>query len=177
MIDVQAIKDQVTLADALEFLGLEWPRSSAAHPQMRCPFKDHNSTERPSLTLYPEEGRAWCFGCDDGGDVVNLVQLVKGWDFQQALTELADFADVKDTYVAPKTEPNSDALLRQVSVYAHADVVSWVRRVGITAVEDLDSIFLAYDETMRQHRAKEMDTEEATRRLLEWRWKWQKRLA
>jgi hypothetical protein len=45
----------------------------------RCPFPDHLD-KTPSFCVWPAEGRAWCFGCSRGGDVVDLASLAWGID-------------------------------------------------------------------------------------------------
>ncbi len=47
-----------------------------------CPFH----TERtPSFHVYPRENRAWCFGCNQGGDTITVAMLLHGCDFKNAV--------------------------------------------------------------------------------------------
>ena len=176
MIDVTILKQAVPLELAFEFLELEWPTKGGAHPSMLCPLPDHEDTD-PSCMLYPLTESWFCFGCNRGGDVIELVKLVMGWDFQRTVMELAVFAGVRDDYIAPKErEPNPRALFRLVSNQAHADVLGWTRKHGVS-MEMGEYIFAQYDETMRAERAKEIDTEAAVGELLAWRLRWKERLA
>lgn len=50
-----------------------------------CPLHDET---RPSFTLYPDAGRFYCFGCRQGGDVIDLVRLLDGVSFREALDRL-----------------------------------------------------------------------------------------
>ena len=50
-----------------------------------CPIHDDR---HPSLTVYPEDQRWWCFGCNRGGDVFDFIMAVENIDFKQAATLL-----------------------------------------------------------------------------------------
>jgi DNA primase len=55
----------------------------------RCPLPDHDD-HNPSFYIYPP-GRWWCYGCDRGGDVIDLEFLCGGyaelWEAMIALKE------------------------------------------------------------------------------------------
>lgn len=51
-----------------------------------CPLHDDHS---PSMRVYVEQNRAWCYVCDDGGDTLRLYMLTNGFDFKTAVQELA----------------------------------------------------------------------------------------
>jgi DNA primase len=52
-----------------------------------CPFHDDRRT--PSLIIYPESGRWWCFGaCNGGGDVFDFVMQAEGISFSEAVRRL-----------------------------------------------------------------------------------------
>jgi len=175
VINTELIKERVSLEDAFEFLGMDWPRSK----KILCPFHDERT---PSCHLYAQQGRVHCFGCGQGGDVIELVMAVQKWDFVRAATELAAFADIEGVNLegtVPK-DRSADDLLPVVADQAHADVVKWTQgnvssdpKLG---VEFIDSVFEVYDETMRQHRNGEISSPTAIRSLLEWRAQWKSRL-
>ena len=53
-----------------------------------CPF--HTNTRTPAFAVFPESGTWRCFGqCNEGGDIFGFVMKKEGWDFHQALEELA----------------------------------------------------------------------------------------
>jgi DNA primase len=56
-----------------------------------CPF--HNDTH-PSFLVSPEKEIAWCFVCNNGGDIFSFVQKIEGVDFQESVRILADMAGV-----------------------------------------------------------------------------------
>ncbi len=54
-----------------------------------CPLhEDHD----PSMRVYVEQNRAWCYVCHDGGDSIKLHMLISGCDFKTAVRELAGVA-------------------------------------------------------------------------------------
>ncbi len=47
----------------------------------RCPLPDHDE-KTPSFTVYPGDRGWWCYGCQRGGDVVDLAQAA--WQIDRA---------------------------------------------------------------------------------------------
>ncbi|PIR50139.1 DNA primase [Candidatus Peregrinibacteria bacterium CG10_big_fil_rev_8_21_14_0_10_54_7] len=68
------------------------------HFQCLCPF--HNDTH-PSMLVSPDKGIAFCFACNNGGDIFSFYQKIEGVDFRQALIDLGEKTgvDVKDVQV------------------------------------------------------------------------------
>lgn len=50
-----------------------------------CPL--HNE-RHPSFYIYPESNSCWCYGCNQGGDVINLIKLLHGYQFKEAVQYL-----------------------------------------------------------------------------------------
>ena len=66
----EAVRDAVPVEDvARRYTKLE-PLGDKARFSGRCPLPDHED-RTPSFYIYPP-GRWWCYGCDRGGDVVDL---------------------------------------------------------------------------------------------------------
>lgn len=86
-----AVRQQVNAVTVGTRYGLQPDR----HGFCQCPF--HGGDDTPSLKLYDgygDERSGWhCFGCNQGGDVVNLTQRLLGLDSPaEALKQLnADF--------------------------------------------------------------------------------------
>lgn len=47
-----------------------------------CPFHDERS---PSFYVYVEENRGWCFGCNQGGDVIAITMKLQDCGFKDAV--------------------------------------------------------------------------------------------
>ncbi len=59
-----------------------------------CPF--HSNTRTPAFVVFPESGTWRCFGqCNEGGDIFKFVMKKEGWDFPEALRNLALKAGVQ----------------------------------------------------------------------------------
>jgi hypothetical protein len=50
-----------------------------------CPL--HNE-KRPSFYIYSKTNSCWCYGCNQGGDVINFVRLLHGYSFKEAVKYL-----------------------------------------------------------------------------------------
>jgi hypothetical protein len=51
----------------------------------RCPFHEENT---PSFKVDPDKQLFYCFGCREGGDVITLVEKLKGYLFKDVLAYL-----------------------------------------------------------------------------------------
>lgn len=66
-----------------------------------CPF--HANTRTPAFVVFPETGTWRCFGeCNEGGDIFRFVMKKEGWDFKEALENLAERAGVKLKPLTPQ---------------------------------------------------------------------------
>jgi len=50
-----------------------------------CPF--HND-KHPSFYIYPETNSFYCFGCNQGGNAINFIRLLHGYNFKEAVQYL-----------------------------------------------------------------------------------------
>jgi DNA primase len=77
---IEAAKEQVPTIDLADRLcGPGQLRRIGERWTARCPLPDHDE-KTPSFTVYPGDGGWWCYGCNKGGDVVNLAALAWGID-------------------------------------------------------------------------------------------------
>lgn len=82
-VDIRALKERMDISDIIgRYIPLQkcGPRFKG-----KCPF---HPDKTPSLTVFPNEGRWWCFGCNEGGDVIEFVQRINRFTFREAITEL-----------------------------------------------------------------------------------------
>jgi DNA primase len=57
-----------------------------------CPFHDERT---PSFSVSPDKGAYYCFGCQEGGDVISFVTGTEGVDFAEAVELLAERFNVE----------------------------------------------------------------------------------
>ncbi|PJC37841.1 DNA primase, partial [Candidatus Peregrinibacteria bacterium CG_4_9_14_0_2_um_filter_41_14] len=90
MDQVEEIKERLSIYDLVsEYVEL---KKAGRNFKGACPF---HSEKTPSFVVSPEKGLAYCFGCNQGGDIFAFYQLIEGVDFVEALSNLADKVGVK----------------------------------------------------------------------------------
>lgn len=76
------VKELVRLTDVLERYNLRPSRAGFLH----CPF--HSGDRDASLKIYPATDSWYCFGCGEGGDVIDFVAKMERCSFKEALKKL-----------------------------------------------------------------------------------------
>lgn len=66
----------------------------------KCPLHSDN---HPSGKIYPDQNKAWCYQCQKGGDVIDMVQLLGKTDIKGALSWLCKFYGI-NPQIIPVTE-------------------------------------------------------------------------
>lgn len=119
----QEIKNRLDIVDVIQDAGVQL-RKSGHNWSGFCPF--HPNTRTPAFYVFPDSQTWRCFGaCSEGGDVFSFVMKKNGWDFKEALTELARRANVPLDEFQPKdaarqaAETRQAALLDAASLYFH----------------------------------------------------------
>ena len=85
------IKDRVDIVDLVSE-SVEMRRAGRNYTGF-CPF--HHNVNTPSFVVFPDTQTWKCFGeCDQGGDIFSFVMKKEGWEFSEALKNLADRAGV-----------------------------------------------------------------------------------
>lgn len=82
--DIETLRER---ADALAVIGdhTELKRAGRNFKGL-CPF---HTEKTPSFNVMPGEGRWYCFGCSEGGDLYDFVMRVEGLSFVEAVESLA----------------------------------------------------------------------------------------
>lgn len=80
MTKIETVKARVTLDHLFDVFGVEGIRRN----QCRCFLPGHED-KTPSMQLYPDKDRAWCFGCNRGGDVLDLTAIMLNTDIKGAI--------------------------------------------------------------------------------------------
>ena len=88
---VEQIKDRL---DIVEFIRQYVPGLKRAGKTYKacCPFH-HEKT--PSFTCSSEKGLFYCFGCQEGGDIIAFLMKIENLSFREALERLADQAGLE----------------------------------------------------------------------------------
>ncbi|MFW6325946.1 MAG: DNA primase [Desulfovermiculus sp.] len=87
---IQAIKERIDLLDLVRrYVSL---RQAGERWMGVCPFHQES---QPSLSVHPERGLFYCFGCHASGDVIDFYSQINGLDFVEAVRELAGEAGVE----------------------------------------------------------------------------------
>lgn len=88
--DLEAIKAAHPLEELATRYGLRLARSGPCFVAL-CPF---HAEEHPSFTIFPASNSWWCFGCRRGGDAIDLVRLLEGLSFREAVAALGGDASL-----------------------------------------------------------------------------------
>lgn len=87
---IQEIKDKLNIVTIIQRYVPSLKRTGRNHFGL-CPFHKEKS---PSFSVNSEMGLYKCFGCGEGGDVINFLQKIEGLDFPKALELAAQKAGV-----------------------------------------------------------------------------------
>lgn len=114
MTDIQEIKNRLDIVDVVTDYGVQMRKSGRNYAGF-CPF--HPNTRTPAFFIFPESQTWRCFGaCAEGGDVFSFVMKKNGWDFKEALVELAKRAGVELEDTRPKDSAREAAETRQATL-------------------------------------------------------------
>jgi len=99
MIRAERIKEAVTVPMAAEYYGLRSSRQGFCC----CPF---HAEKTPSCKLNKEY--FYCFGCQEHGDVINLVAQVLDVSVGEAMRQLEN-----DFHIAPESKPSKERIMKK----------------------------------------------------------------
>ena len=121
--DVALVRERARIDDVVrEYVTLK----SAGGGSMKglCPFHDERS---PSFHVTPSRGMWYCFGCGEGGDVINFVQRVDHLTFAETIEKLAEKTGVQLRYVEGGAAINRQQGVRTRLVEAHKAAAAFFR--------------------------------------------------
>jgi len=105
-----------------------------------CPFHDERS---PSFHVTPSRGMWYCFGCGEGGDVINFVQRVDHLSFAETIEKLAEKSGVQLRYVEGGAGVNKHQGVRTRLVDAHKAAATFYREQLSTPAAQVGRDFLS----------------------------------
>lgn len=148
MSEIEEIKARLDIVDIVSE-NVQLKRSGKNYTGF-CPF--HANTRTPAFVVWPETGTWRCFGeCNDGGDIFKYVMKREGWDFPEALRQLARRAGVELRPLTPEEtakreeHDNLRRLLEDATTYFRHQLFN--HPAGKTALEYLHNRGLS-DETI-----------------------------
>jgi DNA primase len=127
MSTVDEIKSRIDIVDLVTQAGVKLRKSGKNYTGF-CPF--HSNKHTPAFVVWPESGTWRCFGeCNEGGDIFKFVMKKEGWDFKEALRQLAQRAGVTLEAYTPEKKEQRDAydrlrgLLEEAVVFYRASLL------------------------------------------------------
>lgn len=67
-------------------------KKAGSHHKGLCPF---HSEKTPSFNVSAQKGFYKCFGCGAGGNVIGFLMAIEGWNFPEAVRQLAERAGIE----------------------------------------------------------------------------------
>ena len=127
MSSIEEIKARLDIIDIVSET-VQLKRSGKNHTGF-CPF--HPNSRTPAFVVWPDTGTWRCFGqCNEGGDIFKFVMKREGWDFPEALQNLAQRAGVELRPPSPKEEAQKEeyarlrALLEEAVTYFRHQLIN-----------------------------------------------------
>ncbi|MGV8845814.1 DNA primase [Tessaracoccus sp.] len=104
--DISAVRDRTDILAVMAEYGVQVKRAGTSYKAL-CPFHDEHS---PSMSIRPSANFFHCFGCGEGGDVIDFVRKIDHLDFLEAVERLAERAGLElrreDDGTAAAPEPS-----------------------------------------------------------------------
>ncbi len=92
--DIAEVRDKARIDDVIS-AHVTLRKAGGGSLKGLCPFHDEKT---PSFHVTPARGFYHCFGCSEGGDVIDFVQKIEGVGFTEAVERLADRFGVRLHY-------------------------------------------------------------------------------
>jgi DNA primase len=118
-IEKDEVKKRVDIITLFASFGVSLVQTGKGY-KGRCPWHDDAT---PSLSVDREKGLYNCFGCGESGDVVTLVEKMKGYAFQEALDYL------RNEYTASPMPPPTKQVPAETKEAARTDDVQTAKHL------------------------------------------------
>ncbi|RAL23839.1 DNA primase [Lujinxingia litoralis] len=100
LIPQSVIEDVLARTDILQTIQQYVSLKRAGHNYKGlCPFHEENT---PSFNVHPGMGIYKCFGCSEGGNVIQFLMSIEGWSFPETVRTLAERAGVEIPEESPQ---------------------------------------------------------------------------
>ncbi len=106
---IEEIKDRADIVSVISSY-MDLTRAGANYKGL-CPF---HGEKTPSFTVSPNKGIYKCFGCGEGGNVINFVMKMDGLSFPDAVKKLADQFGVR---IQENTKYNTGKKEKKEQIY------------------------------------------------------------
>jgi DNA primase len=148
--DVKAVRDAVPI-DAVVSEYLQLRPAGSGNLKGLCPFHDEKS---PSFQVSPSKGLFYCFGCQEGGDILDFVRKVDHLSFAETVERLAAQAGITLRYDEGGYTPGRQQGERTRLVEAHKIAAQFYADQLDTAEAEIGRKFLAargFDQAAAAH--------------------------
>jgi len=121
--DIAAVRERARIDDVVrEYVTLK--NAGGGSLKGLCPFHDERT---PSFHVTPSRGMWYCFGCSEGGDVLNFLQKIDHLSFAEAVEKLAGRTGVQLRYVEGGAAVSKSTGQRTRLVEAHTIAAEFFR--------------------------------------------------
>lgn len=148
--DIAAVRDRARIDDVVrEYVTLK--NAGGGSLKGLCPFHDERT---PSFHVTPSRGMWYCFGCSEGGDVLNFLQKIDHLSFAEAVEKLAGRTGVQLRYVEGGAAVSKSTGQRTRLVEAHTSAAEFFRNQLGTPEAQVGRTFLTergFDEEAAAH--------------------------
>ncbi|MEN2419059.1 MULTISPECIES: DNA primase [Streptomyces] len=148
--DVKAVRDAVPI-DAVVSEYLQLRSAGGGNLKGLCPFHDEKS---PSFHVSPAKGLYHCFGCQEGGDVVDFIMKLDHLSFAETIERLASQAGITLRYEEGGYAPGRQQGERTRLVEAHKAAAQFYVEQLDSPEAEIGRRFLAdrgFDQAAAQH--------------------------
>lgn len=94
MSDLQTVESSVSIVDIVSRYRTVIP--AGKNFKSLCPFHDDHT---PSLIINPVQNFAWCFACQNGGNVFSFIQKIEGISFKESVKLVGEIGGIDTSFL------------------------------------------------------------------------------